>query len=121
MTAQDDALRAALGTVCPVFTPGKVPSNQPAPFVTLYGGTATPEDRGLDGTAVRRWRVWRAVCVSNNHDGAVMVAAGAVAAADGLTAAGGTFTAEAVSEPLEDRTDPSQTYWSSTVEFDHHS
>ena len=63
--------------------------------------------------------VWRAVCVSNTIAGAAAVALLVCDAIDGILLDGHHVVVVHVSDPLEDRDDPSEWRWSSTVEIAH--
>ena len=122
MTAASDtaALQALAGTVVTTYLPGKVPGAVAGAYAVLYGGAATPEGRALDGTTPHRVTVHRLTGVSNNATGARILAAALVDAIDGQTHGASPWLVVAVSDPLEDRDDPSAYRWSCTAEIHHH-
>ena len=93
-----------------------------APHVIIHGGTATPTARRTSGHAPARRRVWRLLCVSNTIEGARAVADLVCNLLDGapLPDGSGIVTVVHVSSPIEDRDDPGDWRWSSTVEAIHY-
>lgn len=85
-------------------------------LVLVRGGAATPADRRLDGIGHQRRTAWRLVCVNNTRAGAAKIAALVTDLLDGALVGGQFFAVSFVSDPLEDRNDPSQWRWSCTVE-----
>lgn len=122
MTASGDtaALLALAETVVGAYLPGKVPASPGGAYAVLHGGSATPTGRALDGQAPHRLTVHRLMAVSNNHAGANKLAATLVDTIDGATQDGSPWLVVAVSDPIEDRDDPSDVRWSCTVEIHHH-
>lgn len=111
------AVADRVATVCPAFAPDKVPAAQEAPYGIVYGGTRTPQDRGLTGDAWQAAAVWRIVTVSNNEWGATTLANRVVTVLDGWRDGGRMFHVEAVSAALRDDSDPTNVSWSSTIEL----
>ena len=86
----------------------------------VYGGTQTPENRRYQTGTPNRGAVWLVVCVSNTSTGARTLARLVTDALDGARIAGSMLRVRLVSTPIEDRDDPSEWRWSSTVEITHH-
>lgn len=87
-----------------------------APCLIVYGATATPAHRHLDGGASAATTAARVLCSSNNPAGARWLAGQTTALLDGWLQDGACWRVGYVSEPVEDRDDPSSYRWSSTVE-----
>lgn len=85
------------------------------PCLIVYGGTATPQHRMVDGTASAATEGWSVLCSSNNPDGARWLAGQVVGLLDGWRGPTGMWRVQSVSDPIEDITDPSEYRWSATV------
>ena len=118
------AVLAACRTVAPTYD-GRVPGpgqtidglGQPTgAHVILYGGAGTPTNRCYANQATADAHLWRIVAASNTPDSARIVAARIVAVLDGVVVDGDYVTVTYVSEPIEDRDDPTEWRWSATVE-----
>ena len=114
------ALQALAAAVVTTYLPGKVPASPAAAYAVLYGGTASPQGRALDGTTPARLTIHRLMAVSNNSAGARILTAALVDAIDGHTHDASPWLVVAVSDPLEDKGDPSAYRWTCTVEIHHH-
>ena len=82
----------------------------------LYGGSQSPTGSRLAGPARARRATWHVVAVSNNPAGCRTVAGIIVDQLHGHRFDGVQVRVDLVSDPIEDRDDPSEWRWSSTVE-----
>ena len=89
--------------------------------VCVYGGGLSPHNRRYGGTSRSRSALWQLVCCNNSSEGARVVAGLVTDALDATILNGNLLAVLAVSAPLEDRDDPSEYRWSSTVEVSHYS
>ena len=92
----------------------------PGPRLHVYGGTQNPENRSYGHTAPNRGTVWQVVCVSNTQAGARTLSRRVTDTLDSRVLGGSLLRVRFVSQPIEDRDDPSAWRWSSTVEITHH-
>lgn len=92
----------------------------PGPLAIVTGGAATPTHHRVSGTSKASRTIWRVVCVSNTVAGAAEVASIVCAALNGARIDGQLVIVRHVSDPIEDRDDPSQWRWSVTVEATHY-
>ena len=122
MTDNTPALVALLEAVDPriaVFD-GTPQCALAGPQMHVHGGTQTPENRRYQTGTPNRGTVWLVVCVSNTSTGARALARLVTDALDGARIAGSMLRVRLVTTPIEDRDDPSEWRWSSTVEVTHH-
>lgn len=122
MTDNTPALVALLEAIDPriaVFD-GSPQGALAGPQMHVHGGTRTPENRRYCVGTPNRGTVWLVVCVSNTSTGARTLARLVTDALDGARIAGSMLRVRLVSTPIEDRDDPSEWRWSSTVEITHH-
>ena len=89
--------------------------------VCVYGGVLSPHNRRYGGTSRSRSALWQLVCCNSSSEGARIVAGLVTDALDATILNGNLLAVLAVSAPLEDRDDPSEYRWSSTVEVSHYS
>ena len=90
------------------------------PHAILYGGTPNPASLDLAHHYASTWRVWRIVCVNNTANGARLVADRIIRAVESRPSdldVHAHHQIANVSDPIEDRDDPSQWRWSATVEI----
>lgn len=92
----------------------------PGPRLHVYGGQQTPENRSYGHTAPNRGTIWQVVCVSNTQVGARNLSRRVTDTLDSRLLGGSLLRVRFVSQPIEDRDDPSEWRWSSTVEVTHH-
>ena len=90
------------------------------PLAVVHGGAGSPWNRRYGATAQSRQIVWRVMCVSNTIAGANIIAQHVRAAIDGQPIEGTVALVRHISQPIEDRDDPTEWRWSSTVEIVHH-
>ena len=90
------------------------------PLAVVHGGAGSPWNRRYGATAQSRQIVWRVMCVSNTMAGANIIAQHVQAAVDGLLIEGNAAIVRFVSDPIEDRDDPTEWRWSCTAEIVHH-
>ena len=90
------------------------------PLAVVHGGAGSPWNRRYGATAQSRQIVWRVMCISNTIAGANIIAQHVQAAVDGLLIEGNAAIVRFVSDPIEDRDDPSEWRWSCTAEIVHH-
>ena len=89
------------------------------PHAVVYGGTPTPTSLNLNHEHARTHRVWQVVCVSNNPNGARVIADRIIRAVDSVQAPDrphDRYTVTYASPPIEDRDDPTAWRWTTTVE-----
>ena len=115
MTDATSAVIAACQTVTASYD-GIPPKEPTAAHVIVYGGTGAPAVRKITTHVHVDRAAWRIVCVSNNPRGCRTLSARVTAAVDRLPLAGGRLLVQYVSDPLEDRNDPSEWRWTATVE-----
>ena len=96
------------------------PTDGAGPWIAVHGGSADPANRRYGYTARTGRVVWQCVCVSNTQEGARQIARLAASTLDAAPLAEALLTVTYVSSPIEDRDDPSEWRWSSTVEVVHH-
>ena len=113
------ALLAALDTRIAVHD-GTGEGFSPGPRLHVYGGQQTPENRRYGHSTPNRGTVWQVVCVSNTQAGARILSRRVTDTLDSRILGGSLLRVRFVSQPIEDRDDPSQWRWSSTVEITHH-
>ena len=107
-------------TVLPTYD-GRVPApgQTGAPtgaHAVLYGGTATPSARCLTGRAMGADHAWQIVAGSNSPSGCRTVAGLLTSALDAQPIAGSLIQVEHVSDPIEDRDDPTEWRWTATLD-----
>ena len=130
MTDPTAALVALCRAVVPPTFDGRVPKagdavpqGEPGPptgaHVIIYGGSRTPVDVRLDGQTHARQSDWSILAASNNPAGCRTVTRLLTDALDGARIDGRLLRVTYVSPPIEDRDDPSEWRWSSTVEITH--
>ncbi|MDK9627016.1 hypothetical protein [Propionibacterium freudenreichii] len=90
------------------------PDDQPCLIIT--GGTTTPRHRLIDGTTAAAAQTWRVLASSNGPAGARHLAHQVTRLLDGWRMNRATMRVQLVSEPIEDRDDPTDYRWSATVE-----
>ncbi|GAA2183381.1 hypothetical protein GCM10009785_26730 [Brooklawnia cerclae] len=119
-------LTAALPEAISVYD-GRIPRNEDGtprnadgPYAVIYGGAQNPENRRYAATSQTRGSVWQTVCVNNSPEGARFVSDLVVAALDTVMLGDSMIACRSVSDPLENREDPTEWRWSCTVEFTHH-
>ena len=105
-------------TVTPADSPDL--TSLTGPLVIVYGGAGNPWNRRYGATSQTSQHVWRLVCVSNTQRGARIIAQHVRAALDGQPVEGTVALVRHISQPIEDRDDPTEWRWSSTVEIVHH-
>ena len=122
MTASSDrdALLELAREVAPTYRPNRVDEDHPPTFAVLYPGGDQVTERMLDGRSFRRRTVHRLMCVGATEDGSRTLASAMVDAIDGTPHDDSPWLVLLVSDPLEDRTDPSDVAWTTTVEIHHH-
>lgn len=116
MTDYTPQVLAACATVAPTFD-ARVPPDPPGAHVIAYGGSDAPYSRDLADHEARSLHAWRLVCASNNPRGCRTLTKRVKAAVDGLAFGHSIAHVVAVTDPIEDRDDPSQWRWSATVEL----
>lgn len=94
-----------------------VPANTPVPYVALWGGVAAPDARALSGRARQAAALWQAVCVSNTHAGARIIAQAILDRLDGLRIAGQLVHCPFATAPQKDTTDPASVVWTVTIDI----
>ena len=121
MADHTPAILALSRTVLPTHD-GRVPAPGATAAPTgahavLYGGTATPSGRLLTGKAGTADHAWQIVAVSNAPAGCRTVAGLLTATLDAQPIAGSLLTVEHVSDPIEDRDDPTEWRWTATLDL----
>ena len=122
MTDNTPALVALLEAIDPriaVFD-GSPQGALAGPQMHVHGGTRTPENRRYCVGTPNRSTVWLVVCVSNTQAGARTLSRRVTDTLDSRILGGSLLRVRFVSQPIEDRDDPSEWRWSSTVEITHH-
>jgi hypothetical protein len=109
-------LAAALGEDATVYDldTGPLPADGPAVWIT--GGTSTASVRAISGAARGYVDVARLVCVSNSAAGVLALARKVARVLDGQRVDGAVTWCPRISEPLEDRKDPTEYRWTATVD-----
>lgn len=115
----EEIIRLA-ATVKPCFEAGDVTAGTEAPYSVLYGGSPTPLQRSLGGLADAHRATFRLMAISNNSRGCRTLAARLSNVIDGADLDGSLFTVEYVGDPLRDPSDPSASWWTSTIEIRFH-
>ena len=121
MSSVPDVLVAAMPAGLTVVTDPPPGRDLTGPHIIVTGGTGIPELRRIAGHGAARRHLWQIMCVSNTHAGAVLIASLVVETLDGAFVGAGTVCAvEYVTQPIEDRDDPTEWCWTVTVEAIHY-
>lgn len=88
--------------------------------VIIGGGNPTPTRRKTSGHTHQQRIIWRLNCVSNNPDGCRTITRLVTNALDGRHVDGTILRVDFVTDPQEDRTDPTEWRWSALLEVTHH-
>lgn len=113
---------AHLLSLCHAVLPtydGRGPATPTGALAILYGGTPTPTSLNLNHDHATTSHTWRIVCVSNNPNGARIIADRITRAVDSQPAPGhphDRYEVTHASPPIEDRDDPTTWRWTTTVE-----
>ena len=89
------------------------------PHAIIHGGAPIPTRQSLDRTHLQTQHWWQVICVSNNPDGARRVVDALTRAVDGQPHPDHPacyYRVSHASGPIEDRDDPTEWRWSSTVD-----
>ena len=89
------------------------------PGVVVYPGPAAYGARGLHGAARSVAETAQVVCTSNTSTGVSTLANAVAQAVDGARVGGTVLKVALITPAQEDRTDPTEYRWSSTVDVGH--
>ena len=120
MTLVND-LVTITSSICSAFTAGKVPEGQAAPYAVVYGSSLMPASRTLDAKALRR-ETARVMAVSNNQTGAATLALRIGNSVDATVSPTDNtpLYVSHISDPYQDTSDPSEEWWTATIEVRHY-
>ncbi|QLQ16141.1 MAG: hypothetical protein HZY73_11310 [Micropruina sp.] len=100
----------------PLVLDGRTQGADPeAAHAIVYGGNHTPQDRALDALSRKALHSWQVLYVSNNPLGCRTGTHVLTVILDGLRIGTAHVEVVSVSEPIEDRDDPSVWRWTATI------
>lgn len=120
MSDHTAAVMARCATITTAYD-ARVLTAPSGPHVIVYGGTGTPTSRRIDGQAHIDTTTWQAVCVSNNPTGCRTLTAKIRDALDGHRIDDRLLRVTTITHPIEDRDDPTDWRWTSTITVQHYS